>query len=431
MKILLILAHSKKSSYPLYQFSSSVIQPSLTLAQLAAVTPNEHSVELIDNRINNINFNWVGDIVGISSLTYAINYAYEIADKFREKGISVVLGGYHASALPDEAKQHADAVVIGEAETSWPQLLKDFEKDKLKSFYHSGPVNAKLIPNANRTLQNGISFVSRVQATRGCPNRCEFCSVGNVETNIFRKRPIENVINEIKSLKSPSFSFDDSSLTIDLEYTKDLFRQMKSLNKKFSCYGNINLLNENEDLLKLSKDAGCNTWCVGFESFSQENLDQSNKKNKASSYQESIKKIHKFGLRIKGLFIFGFDGDTTDTFNFTYKKIKNLNIDFAYFSILTPFPGSRLYTRLKKENRINTEDWSKYTSGFVVYEPKNMTSDELYDKTNELTKNFYSFSTILARSLDFKHPIVLNSASNFLFNSIDKTYVKMRMKEIQ
>jgi len=427
MKILLILAHSKRRGLFLYRFASSALQPSLTLAQLAAITPEKHDVDLVDNRSSDIDFKWDGDIVGISSLTYAANHAYEIADKFREKGKTVVIGGYHASALPKEAKEHADSIVVGEAENSWPKLLSDFENGKLKSFYKSKPVDGNLVPNANRNLQRNVSFLSRIQSTRGCPNKCDFCSIASVETNKFRKRPIEHVIKEIKSLKTSSFSFDDSSLTIDIEYTKELFRQMKPLKKKFSCYGNVNVLNKNEDLLKLSKEAGCNTWCVGFESISQKNLDKSNKRNQVNIYQNAIKKIHKYNLRVKGLFMFGFDGDTPDIFDATYKKIKKWNIDSAYFSILTPFPGSNLYKRLKKENRINTEDWSKYTSGYVVFEPKKMTADELFNKTNELTNKFYSLSNMIAASFRPNYSSILIAPTNLLFNSIDKSFVKMRM----
>lgn len=427
MKILLILSHSKIKGYPLYQFTSSVLQPSLTLSQLAAITPKKHSVGLIDNRCQNIDFNWKGDIVGISSLTYAVNCAYEIADEFRRRGKTVVLGGYHASALPEEAKQHADSVVIGEAEISWPKLLDDYEKGEIKPFYHSDPVEASLIPAADRSLQKNISLASRVQATRGCPNRCDFCSVGTVETHKFRKRPIENVIKEIKSLKTYSVSFDDSSLTIDLEYTKELFRQMKNLNKKFSCYGNINILNENEDLIKLSKEAGCHTWCVGLESISQENLDNSQKINKVENFESAIKKIRKQKVLVKGLFIFGFDEDTLDIFNRTVKAIKKWKIDLAYFSILTPFPGSELYNRLEKEGRILTKDWDKYTCGHVVYKPKKLSEEELFDMTKELTTKFYSRPNIIKRSIDFDNISLANFTSKILYNNIDKTFVKMRL----
>jgi radical SAM superfamily enzyme YgiQ (UPF0313 family) len=432
MKILLILAHSNPKNYFLYRFASSAIQPSLTLHQLAAITPEDHTVELKDMRFQKIDYNWKVDIVGISSLTYAIDKAYEVADEFRRRGKTVVFGGYHASALPDEAKQHADAVVVGEAEEAWPKLLKDHENGKLKSHYHSRPVDPKNIPFADRNNQNNIiSLVSRIQATRGCPNRCDFCSVSNIETNKFRKRPIENVIEEIKSLKTKSFSFDDSSLTIDVEYSKNLFREMKGLNKKFSCYGNINVLNRDEELVKLSKAAGCHTWCIGFESISQKNLDKSNKNNQVKIYDESIKMIHRNKIQIKGLFMFGFDEDTTDIFEATYKKIRQWNLAFAYFSILTPFPGSKLYLRLKEEGRILTEKWSKYTCGYVVYEPKKITKEYLFNKTNDLAKNFYSHSNIISRSFNYSNKGISNFTSNLLSNNIDKTYVKMRMNYYQ
>jgi len=429
MKILLVLAHSKIKGYLLYQLTSSILQPSLTLAQLVAITPEKHRIELVDGRYQNINYNWDGDIVGISSLTYAVNNAYEIADEFRKRGKTVVIGGYHASALPDEAKKHADSVVIGEAENSWPQLLEDFEKGEIKSFYHSNPADPKNIPPAKRILQKNISIVSRIQATRGCPNRCEFCCIGNVETHKFRKRPIENVIHEIKSLKTQSFSFDDSSLTIDLEYTKDLFIELKKINKKFTCYGNINILNDNQELIKLSKEAGCMTWSIGLESVNQESLNNAMKTNKVEIFEKAIKKIRKHGIMVKGLFIFGFDQDKLDVFHNTIKAIKKWEIDLAYFSILTPFPGSALFKRYEKEGRILTRDWDKYTCGYVVYKPERLTDKQLFQKTKELTDKFYTLPKNLKRSFDFNNLSFSRFASKFLYNNIDKTYIKMRMKQ--
>ena len=427
MKILLVLSHSKTKNDFFYRFTSAVLQPSLTLAQLAAATPEKHEVELLDGRYQNIDFKWDGDIVGISSLTYAVNQAYKIADEFRRRGKIVVLGGYHPSALPEEAKQHADSVVIGEAENSWPRLLEDYEKGEIKSFYHSEPVNPNDISPAKRTLQKNVSVVSRIQATRGCPNRCEFCSVRNIETHKFRKRPIKNVIDEIKSLKTSSFSFDDSSLTIDLDYTKTLFKEMKGLNKKFSCYGNINILNKDDELLELSKVAGCYAWSVGLESISQESLNNVRKVNKVETFGSAIKKIRKHGISVKGLFMFGFDEDTPDVFQRTLKAISKWKMNLVYFSILTPFPGSAIYDRFESEGRILTRDWSKYTCGTVVYRPENLTKEELFNKTKEITTSFYSFPNIIQRSVGFDNFNLSKFTSNFLYNTIDKTFVKMRM----
>ena len=220
----------------------------------------------------------------------------------------MVLGGYHASALPDEAKKHADSVVTGEAELNWPKLLRDFENREIKPFYRQNkPVDPKLIPSPYRGSIDDYCPCIDVQATRGCPIGCEFCSIKNVEGKYYRKRPIETVIEEIKSLKNTSFSFSDPTLTIDVEYTKSLFKEMIGLKKRFVCHGNVNILNEDEELIKLSKKAGCQAWFIGFESINQESLNSVKKKNTVKIYEEAVKKIHKHNVAIKGLFIFGFD----------------------------------------------------------------------------------------------------------------------------
>ena len=218
MKILLIQAHTGEKCSLFYKFVYTSVYPSLTLNQLEATIPNKYDLETIDERYSNVDYDSDADIVGISSLTYSANHTYEIADKFRNKGTTVVLGGYHPSSLPDESKQHADAVVIGEAENSWPELLKDFEKGKIKPFYKSKPVDPKSISTPMRNKRTSIT--SPIQATRGCPYNCKFCAIHNVEGSIFRTRPVKNVIEEIESIKSKHLFFADSSLTVNTKYTK-------------------------------------------------------------------------------------------------------------------------------------------------------------------------------------------------------------------
>jgi radical SAM superfamily enzyme YgiQ (UPF0313 family) len=352
--------------------------------------------------------------------------AYKIADEFRKKGVTVILGGYHPSLMPDEAKKHADSVVIGEAEITWPQLLKDFEKGELKSFYRQQkPVDPKIIPVVNRDQGKRYLSGADIQATRGCPYRCDFCSIQYIEGHRFRKRPIENVIEEIKALKNPFFYFYDSSLTIDNEYTKSLFMEMKGLKKRFACYGNINTLNEDEELIRLSKEAGCYTWYIGFESISQESLDSVRKRNKVEKYSSGIKKIRKYGLQVAGLFMFGFDGDKPDIFNKTLKAIKGWKIDLADFNILTPFPGTLVFKNLDQEGRILTKDWSKYTSRNVVFKPKYMTPKELYEGTRTVAENFYSLNYTMKRifhngNLDFSR--FLNKLRLNLFFYMNNKY---------
>lgn len=374
---------------------------SLTFQQLAAVTPEKHSIKLIDERFESIDFNEECNVVGITCTTYYALHAYEIADEFRKRGKTVVLGGYHPSTLYKEAKQHADSVVIGEGETIWPTLLEDLEKNKLKPFYkQEKPVDPNLIPSPRRDIVKRYLPVARIQASRGCPYGCKFCAISNVEGTYLRKRPIENVIKEIQSIPQKFLIFADASLTIDLEYTKELFRDMIGLKKKFSCCGNVDVLASDEELLRLAKEAGCVAWYVGFETFCQKTLDSIGKiTNKVKDYKFAVEKIHAYKMAVVGSFIFGFDEETLESFDTTLKSMHDLKIEVAEFGILTPFPVTPLFDQLEREGRISTKDWSKYFEGDVVFKPKNMAQEELLKEGYRIFWEFYSFPRNMERIL--------------------------------
>jgi len=419
-KILLILAHSRTRSSFFNKFVYTSFYPSITLEQLISITPNTYTVDSVDERYQNIDLNWKGSLVGISTLTPNALHAYSIADEFRKKGITVVLGGYHPSAVPEEALQHADAVVIGEAEISWPELLRDFENRELKPFYRAPLVDPAMIPSPRRPTGN-FPYIGVVQASRGCPNQCRFCAINKVEGSRFRARPIEQVIEEIKSLETERFMFADSSMTIDTHFTTQLFQEMIGLNKKFSCYGNINILQSDDELLSLAKKAGCETWLIGFESINQESLHHIGKSsNKVQDYSSGVKKISEHEMRIIGLFVFGFDADTPDIFETTLKAIDEWELDRAAFAILTPFPGTKLFHEFEKEGRILTRDWEKYNLKEIVFQPKNLSVDQLFRGRNTIVKQYYSFSNCLRRSIQDEHldfnQLIRRTAGDFFLN---------------
>ena len=390
-----------------------------TYSILSALTPIEHRIKVIKGEFKDINFDEKYDIVGITTITCLANIAYDIADEFRRRGTKVVLGGWHASALPEEAKQHADAVVVGEAEETWPQLLNDVQNKKLKPFYiPEKPVDPKLIPNSYSVYpkERGIG----IHATRGCPNGCRFCCITNMKhRRIYRMRPVSNVIEEIKTSTNKIFSFQDASLTINPEYSKELFREMIGLNKKFTTMGNIDTLGKDDELLKLASEAGCISWIVGFESVSQQSLnDISKSKNKVDNYSKSIKKIHDYNMAVEGSFIFGFDHDTPDVFNKTDEFIRKNDLKMPYASILTPYPGTPIFNQFEKEGRILTKDWGKYDGhNYVTFQPKNMSPEYLLNNFRELEENWHKNFRAMER--------ILKSINFGFYNFFEVTFIEL------
>ena len=403
MKILVIenfwVAGRKLKSFEILLLNTFSILPTLYARQLAAITPKKHSVEVVDERYSTINFEEKYDIVLINFNFSSVMRAYEIADTFRRKSIPVVLSGWYASAVPEEAKIHADSVLMGKGELSWLKLLDDFEKNNLKPFYQPTKYdNSVKIPPTNVDIP-GFVITGAIEATRGCPYRCEFCPEAIVPGDSqYYARPVDEVIAEIKSMPQKTLMFYDNSLTINPSYSKSLFKKMKALNKKFFCNGNSDVLARDKELVHLSKEAGCVSWLVGFESVSQKTLDEIGKtSNRVEEYFQAVKNIHGHGMAVIGSFMFGFDSDTKDVFDETLKTIKELEIDVADFCILTPVIGTPVFNKLEKEGRILTKDWSKYDMKNVVFEPKNMTPEELLQGVRRMYIEFYSTSYTVKR----------------------------------
>jgi radical SAM superfamily enzyme YgiQ (UPF0313 family) len=367
--------------------------PMLTLQQIAAITPKEYEIELIDDRYDSPDFDTDAELIGISTLTASAPRAYKIADEFKNRNKTVVMGGMHPSALPKEALEHADSVVIGEAEGSWLELLNDFKKGKIKPIYKADSfVDMKNIPPPRHDLIKVNPIVSSVVTSRGCPFNCSYCTLTHLFGKSYRPRPIEDIVNEIKRNQRRYFVLhNDSSLAIDPAYTKALFNAMIPLKVKFIAYGNVPVLLKNEEIIELSRKAGCLNWGFGFETFNKESLkNDANKAYNIDNYALLIKKIHKAGMSVFGSFVFGFDHDTADIFDVTTEKVFELGIDTGEFDILTPYPISRLYDSLDEQGRILTKDWEKYDFHHVVFEPKSMTKKELFEGCAKISKKFYS-----------------------------------------
>jgi radical SAM superfamily enzyme YgiQ (UPF0313 family) len=366
---------------------------------LESVTPPEYSIKVIDERLEQIDFEADCTLVGISAMTHQAPRAYAIADEFMKRGKKVVLGGWHPSALPDEAKRHANAVVIGEGEEIWPRLLSDVEHGRLAQEYRQEkPVDfSALSVERNLRMKRNFLLARPIEATRGCPYGCNFCAISNsTGYGVFHVKPVERVIAEIGSIPQRYLLFNDSSLTINVEYTKRLFRQMKGLNKKFYCFGNTHTLLKDDELLRLAYEAGCLSWSIGFDSINQTSLDGIGKHaNKVEEYKTVIRKIHDHGMAVAGSFMVGFDTDTRTVFDDTLGFLSDSDIDSAAFHILTPLPGTPLFSMMEKQGRILTRDWSKYDCMHVVFEPKNMTATELINGYFDMYATYYTPSTIL------------------------------------
>jgi radical SAM superfamily enzyme YgiQ (UPF0313 family) len=309
---------------------------------------------------------------------------------------------------------------MGEAELSFPKLLNDLENGKIKPFYKADvPVKPEDIPPLRRDLLRFRPLSDGIRITRGCPNNCDFCSITNFFKHSYRKRPIKNIIEEFKSVPQKIINIHDANLTADLEYSKALFREMirEKLNKIWLGNGNINALGGDEEFLQLAKKSGCMCWTIGFESVLQNSLNGVKKfENKVEKYTEWINTIKKHRIAINALFMFGFDQDTPEVFDATIDALNQWEIDAAEFNILTPLPGTPIFTKMEKEGRILTKDWSKYTQTQVVFQPKNMTPEELFNGTKNVTKEFHTTNKIINRCAKLLkisiHPTVLTVIIN-------------------
>lgn len=374
----------------------------MNLPILAALTPSDWDVEIHDARVVALDYKQNVDLVGITALTAEIPSAYAIADKFREKGVPVVLGGIHVSALPEEALEHADAVVVGEAEYIWKDLLQDLGRGMLRRVYRAEKLCDMIhMQSPCMRLLDKKMYVNFnvLQATRGCPFDCDYCAVTGVFGRTFRTRPVEEVIADIKSFDARNFFFVDDNLCGDPRYSKEVFKALIPLKKTWGGQTSITFAQDNQ-LLELYAQSGGQYAFIGFETISEESLAAINKRwGQANAYGEAIRRIHRAGINIVGSFIFGLDDDDPSIFQRTFEFIMEHGIDAVQFHILTPFPGTRLFDTMKAEGRIIDSDWEKYNTCEVVFQPKKMTVKELQDGYYKAYRQTYSNYNIFKRVL--------------------------------
>jgi radical SAM superfamily enzyme YgiQ (UPF0313 family) len=399
MKLLLVFPKSEGGYWGKVRHGKAGIV-ALGLPTVAALTPPGWNVAIHDARVAPLDYEQKVDLVGITGYTAEIPSTYAIADEFRKRGTPVVLGGVHVSAMPEEALKHADAVVIGEAEEIWKQLLIDFESRSMQTTYHSDTLctMAKMkIPRLELLNKAMYTNYYTLQATRGCPYNCDYCAVTGVFGRKFRTRPVAEVLDEIRTFDSGHFLFADDNICGQPDYAKELFSGLIPLKKKWGGQTSITFAKDDE-LLRLYAKSGGRYAFIGLESLSQNNLKGINKPwSKAEDYEEAISKIHRAGINVIGSFIFGLDNDDPSVFQHTLDFVMKTRIAVAQYHILTPFPGTRLYDRMEKDRRILERDWSKYHTSEVVFQPANMTVEELQEGYNWIFRQTYTVPNILKR----------------------------------
>ncbi|UCD71923.1 MAG: B12-binding domain-containing radical SAM protein [Syntrophobacterales bacterium] len=396
--------------------------PPLSLTTLASFTPADVEVVVTDENVEEIKFDDGPDLVGITTMTPQANRAYQIADEFRRRGAKVILGGFHPSTMPQEALSHADAIVVGEGEAPWRNLIEDARCRRLKQVYRERlPLDLSQLkpPRRDVVRGKGYLFTNTIQVTRGCPLRCEFCSVTSLFGRSYRTKPIQAVIDELVDLKRESvflFIVDDN-LIGKRDYAERLLRAMEPLRFKWAGHAPLHLV-EDDSLMRLVSKSGCFALFVGFESLSRENFSLMGKPGIMKiSPRDAVKKFHDHGIGVLASFILGYDYDTNDSFKRILDLCNETRIDGAIFPILTPYPGTPLRKRLQKEGRILTDNWDMYDMEHVTFRPKGMTVDELERGYEWLNTNFLSWDSILKRIFKFHRSIQIFGPMNVGFRS--------------
>jgi len=426
MRVLLILPDGHVHKIRIGGFVRSMREAPLTLTTLAALAPKDLNISfrLIDESIDAVPLDYKADLVGISVLTGTAVRAYTLARHFRLRGIPVVLGGVHVTIMPEETARHADSIVVGPAEITWPQLLRDFSQGHLGEVYKDdSPSNEWLtnIPTPRRDLQrsNGYMISNTVMATRGCQHTCEFCTVPVVWLG-YAKRQVRDVIRDIQSMSGRLLTFNDVSLVDDVDYAKELFTAMIPLKRRWGGLATVRVADDPE-LLELLVRSGCRYLLIGFESFSQPALKEIHKSfNREEDYKSLMEALHSYGISVQGTFMFGFDSDDASIFEATVERVIDLKVDIPRYSILTPYPGTGLYRRLLAEKRLLSCNWQDYDTMHVVFQPAKMSPDELYRGFKWVYRETFKIPHIMRRtfSLGFAGPV------NFVGNLTYKRFVR-------
>jgi radical SAM superfamily enzyme YgiQ (UPF0313 family) len=380
----------------------------LAFAILAGLTPQDIELDFFDECLEPIPEEHDTDLVALTVETYTARRAYQIASQYRRRDIPVVMGGYHPSFLPEESLVYSDAVVVGDAEGVWPQLVQDAKQGKLLEIYKDTKRPSLERLNFNRSIfgDKGYKLVVPVQYGRGCKYACDFCSIHAFYGFHTRQRPVAEVVSEIEALDRKYILFIDDNIFVDIPKAEELFRALIPLNIQWACQVSIDVAG-NTQLLDLMAKSGCFGAMIGFESLHEDNLKQMNKKwnTKESDYATAIRKLHDRGIMIYASLVFGYDHDTIETFEIATEFAIRSRFALANFNTLAPMPGSRLYKRLMDEDRLIFKRWwldPDYRYGQATFHPIGMTADELTEGCLQGRRMFHGYESIFRRSLNPK-----------------------------
>ncbi|MBI2346665.1 MAG: radical SAM protein [Deltaproteobacteria bacterium] len=375
----------------------------LNLALIAALAePYFDEIKVIEEEFERLDLNETADLVGITMMTCQAPRGYFLADHFRKRGIRTVCGGSHASFMTSECQEHFDSVVINEVEMVWAEIMRDFQSDTLKPVYHTNQlIDLKDLPMPRKDLffNAGTTLNAQVlQTGRGCPLGCNFCTVTLMYGKKFRTRPVEHVVEEIKRFPSRLFFFVDDNIFLSREYAYELCEALIPLKIKWGSQGSMELICRDEELLKLASKSGCISLFVGIESIDQETLNAAHKSfNKVKNYEENIKKMRRAGINVVGAFIFGFDQDTPKTFDKVYAFAMKNRLAMVNTGVMTPFPGTEVYKRVKSEGKIFDNNWEHYTGANLVWNHPTMSKGEIEEFYTKFRQKFYSWPSIFKR----------------------------------
>ena len=375
----------------------------LNLAVVAALaTPYFNEIKIVEEGFTPLDLDEPADLVGITMMTCQAERGYQLADHFRKRGIRTICGGSHATFMSQECNEHFDAVVVNEAETVWDELMADFLADKLKPIYSSDKlIDLGDLPMPRKELfrnHGRRTLIDVIQAGRGCPLGCEFCTVTQMYGKKFRTRPVEHIVEEIKRFNSKRLFFVDDNIFLSRSYAYELCEALAPLKVEWVSQGSMELICRDEELLKLAVRSGCISLFVGIESVDQETLNGANKQfNQVRNYKENIRKMHNAGIMVVGSFIFGFEEDTS----VCYDKVLDFAVENSLYmvncGIMTPFPGSVTYDKARRDGKIDDFRWSQYTGTSLVWRHPTMSKEEIEARYDRFRRQFYSLPSIARR----------------------------------